>query len=71
MTTGWPNALITFFIWICIMTMQHFASKKVKTLKLAESKDNDERQKLVTDMVIGARTIKTYGWENHYFDKIK
>jgi len=40
-------------------------------LKSKESQYNDERQKLVTDMVVGARTIKAYAWENHYFDKIK
>jgi hypothetical protein len=36
-----------------------------------ESKFNDERQKLVNDMVVGARTLKSYGWENHYISKVK
>jgi hypothetical protein len=36
-----------------------------------ESSYNDERQKLVTDMIVGSRTIKAYGWENHYMDKIR
>jgi len=27
---------------------------------------NDERMKLVNDMVTGIRTIKAYAWENHY-----
>lgn len=36
-----------------------------------ESSYNDERQRLVTDMIVGARTIKAYGWENHYMDKIR
>ena len=26
---------------------------------------------MVNDMIIGARTIKSYGWENHYISKIK
>ena len=38
---------------------------------MKESKYNDERQKLVNDMVVGARTLKSYGWENHYIDKIE
>ena len=31
---------------------------------------NDDRLKLMTDMLTGIRTIKSYGWENHYMDKI-
>lgn len=31
----------------------------------------DERLKLVTDVVVGARTIKCYGWEMYLLDKIK
>ena len=31
---------------------------------------NDERMKLVNDMVVGIRTIKCYAWELHYLDKI-
>ena len=53
------------------MVMQEYASRMVKTLKIKESVCNDERQKLVNDMVIGARTIKSYGWENHYISKIQ
>jgi hypothetical protein len=32
---------------------------------------NDKRQQLVNDMYVGGRTIKSYGWENHYINKIK
>jgi len=32
---------------------------------------NDQRVKLISDMVSGIRTIKSYGWENHYQDKIQ
>lgn len=31
----------------------------------------DTRINNVTDMVTGIRTIKCYGWENHYIKKIK
>jgi hypothetical protein len=41
-----------------------------KKMRSFESSYNDERQKLVTDMIVGARTIKAYGWENHYMEKI-
>jgi hypothetical protein len=30
----------------------------------------DDRMKLVNDMVQGIRTIKCYGWEEHYVRKI-
>lgn len=70
-SAGWEYAGITFAIWIIIMICQHLASEKAKSLKLKESKINDERQKLVNDMVVGARTIKSYGWENHYIQKTR
>ena len=69
-TSGWQYALITFGIWVVIMMMQEYSSRWTKTLKGKESVCNDERQKLVNDMIIGARTIKSYGWENHYISKI-
>jgi len=31
---------------------------------------NDQRMKLVNDMIVGIRTIKSYAWENHYLNKI-
>jgi len=42
-----------------------------KHLKAAESKVTDKRIKLVSDIVEGIRTIKCYGWENHYLEKIQ
>lgn len=37
---------------------------------MKESTSNDARQKLIQDMINGARTIKCYGWEQHYIDNI-
>jgi membrane protein implicated in regulation of membrane protease activity len=70
LTSGWQYALTTFLVWAVILIMQHYASKATKELKGKESRFNDERQKLVADMVVGARTIKAYGWEGHYLSKI-
>jgi len=50
------------------MILQWFSARKSKELKVIESKINDERLKLVNDMVVGSRTIKCYGWENHYIN---
>lgn len=70
-TSGWEYAGVTFGIWIIIIILQHWCSEKCKELRLKESAVNDERQKLVNDMVVGARTIKSYGWEKHYINKVK
>ena len=32
---------------------------------------NDERMKLINDMITGIRTIKAYAWENHYSQKVR
>ena len=69
-TVGIEYAGITFGIWLVLLFFQHLASKSTKTLKSRESAYNDVRQKLIADMVMGARTIKAYGWEKHYMDKV-
>lgn len=38
---------------------------------MKEAALNDERLKVVNDLVIGCRTIKCYGWEKHYEKKAK
>ena len=42
----------------------------MKHLRIKDSALNDERLKQVTDMVVGIRTLKSYGWENHYLKKV-
>ena len=42
-----------------------------KGIKQAEAMRNDERMKLVNDMITGIRTIKAYAWENHYSRKVR
>lgn len=69
-TSGWIAALTTFAIWVIVMYMQKYSSELKKKFKIKESGYNDERQKLINDVVNGARTIKSYGWENHYLKKI-
>jgi ABC-type transport system involved in cytochrome bd biosynthesis fused ATPase/permease subunit len=69
-TSGLEYSLITAFWWGILLVTQHYTTEKTKEFKTKESQYNDERQKLVTDMVVGARTIKAYAWENHYFAKI-
>jgi ATP-binding cassette subfamily C (CFTR/MRP) protein 4 len=70
-TAGWWYSLTIFGFWVIVFTSQHFLSKYIKTLKQKEGLVNDDRMKLVNDMIVGIRTIKCYGWENHYLSKIK
>lgn len=44
--------------------------KRAKILRFKYSACNDERLKLVNDMVVGIRTLKSYGWEEQYMKKI-
>ena len=69
--SGWPYAIIIFGLWIMTLLCQMFTSRAQKKLKQAEAMRNDERMKLVNDMVTGIRTIKAYAWENHYSKKVR
>ena len=64
--SGWPYAVIVFGLWIATLICQVITSRLQKKLKQAEAMRNDERMKLINDMVTGIRTIKAYAWENHY-----
>lgn len=70
LTGSWVNALIVFGVQIIIFLVQFCSGKLAKILKLKDSASNDERLKLVSDMVVGVRTLKSYGWEQHYLKKI-
>ena len=61
---------VTFGFWLFLMVLQYLSSKLSKKLKAIESGINDERLKLVMDLVVGCRTIKCYGLENHYIERI-
>lgn len=67
---GWQKTLIVYGCWFANITAQYFSSKAYKRNKAKDSKLNDERLKLLTDMVVGCRTIKCYGWEKFYIDNI-
>jgi hypothetical protein len=53
-----------------MLLFQIFSGRLSKSLKMKDSALNDERLKLINDMVVGVRTLKSYGWENHYLKKI-
>jgi hypothetical protein len=62
-TVGIQYTGIVFGSWLIIMVLQYYSTLLVRKWKGEESGINDERLKLVNDMVVGCRTIKCYGWE--------
>ena len=70
LTSSWTNSAIVFGVWIFMVAVQITAGRLSKAIKMRDSGFNDERLKLVNDMVVGVRTLKSYGWENHYLSKI-
>lgn len=69
--SGWPYAVIIFGLWILMVLGQMCTARLQKRMKQAEAMRNDERMKLINDMITGIRTIKAYAWENHYANKVK
>ena len=69
--SNWTNSIIVFTVWLFMLALQFTNGRITKSLKLREAVLADERSKLVKDMVVGVRTIKSYGWENYYLAKIK
>ena len=67
---GVKYTLVVIGLWIFLVILQYFSSEYSKNLKMKESGINDDRLKLVNDLVVGARVIKCYGWEHHYTEKI-
>ena len=68
--SSWIHSLIVFSVWIFMVLIQFGVGRLAKAIKMRDSALNDERLKLVNDMVVGVRYIKSYGWENHYLQKI-
>ena len=70
-TSSWIDSAIIFAFYLLMLAMQIWSAGKQKNLKQQEGIENDQRVKLVSDMVGGIRTIKSYGWETHYQQKIE
>ena len=70
-TYSWVYSGIVFAVWILTFFFQVMSGLCIKKLKDKEAKCTDKRLAYVADMVTGARTIKCYGWEEHYIKKIR
>jgi ABC-type multidrug transport system fused ATPase/permease subunit len=67
---GVKYTMVVLGLWIFTMVLQYWSSVISRRLTAKQSHINDQRLNLVNDLVVGARTIKCYGWENHYVEKI-
>lgn len=63
---GWPYAIAIFGLWILTILLQMWTARRQRICKNNEAMSNDERMKLVNDMITGIHTIKAYAWEKHY-----
>jgi ABC-type multidrug transport system fused ATPase/permease subunit len=68
---GWWYCLGVFIFWIFSLAFAQLLSMCVSKVKLKEAIFNDERIKLITDIIVGIRTIKCYTWEDKYYEKVK
>lgn len=71
LTIGIKYTAIVLGLWIVTMCAQYASTVALRRLKGIESGINDERLKLVNDLVVGSRTIKCYGWEDYYTSMIE
>ena len=67
---GYIYTFVLFGLWMFLIFIQFLMANYSRKMKFVESHINDNRLKLINDLVVGSRTIKCYGWENHYIDKI-
>ena len=70
LSVGWGYTGLIFGVQVMTAFLQRLSGKLSKRFKRAEADINDNRLKLINDMVVGCRTLKCYGWENHYIEKV-
>ena len=63
---GWPYTIAMFGLWVVTILFQMCTARTQLTMKRNEAIRNDQRMKLVSDMITGIHTIKAYAMENHY-----
>jgi ABC-type bacteriocin/lantibiotic exporter with double-glycine peptidase domain len=70
-TYRWYYALGTFLYFVLLVIFSAGGGYLIDLQKVPEAKLNDERIKLVSDLIVGIRSIKCFAWENRYRDKVK
>ena len=70
-TLGWQSALIVFVCLTVAFVIQIVTGRWTKKFRGLESRITDSRVKMINDIVVGVRTIKCDGWEDHYLDRLR
>jgi ABC-type bacteriocin/lantibiotic exporter with double-glycine peptidase domain len=70
-TYRWYYAVGTFIYFILLLILVSIGGIIFDNQKIKEVAINDERIKLVNDMIVGIRSIKCFAWENKYREKVK
>ena len=68
---GWPYAVIIFGLYILTCILQVWTNRAQKRIKKTENVKNVQRMQLISDMITGIRTIKSYAGEKNYGQKIR
>ena len=68
---GWPYAVIVFGLYILTCILQVWTNRAQKRIKQTENVKNVHRMQLISDMITGIRTIKSYAGEESYGQKIR
>lgn len=68
---GWLSMAVVLGCWALQLLLQYFSSKSQKRCQALYSAANDRGLTLAHDLIVGCRTIKCYGWEDHYVQGIK
>lgn len=68
---GWKYTFVPIACWFLNLILQRLNAWFIRDYQLKKSAFNDQRLKLVDDMIVGCRTIKCYGWEKHFMEKMQ
>jgi ATP-binding cassette subfamily C (CFTR/MRP) protein 4 len=62
--------IITFLSWVAVLIIQIIVTKATEKVKDLQRKQDESRLQNVTDVVMGAKTVKCNGWQNYFISKI-
>ena len=65
-----PISLITLAILLLVVLLQKSSSSKLFLVKKVEAKFNEQRIKVITNLIQGIKAVKNYGWEYAFLLKL-
>jgi len=67
---GLLYAIIVQVLYICLFGIQYLINTLIGKIIITESGQNDRRIGLIYQLLLGLRTIKCFGLENFFLDKV-